>query len=87
MQWKLVVVRKARRQLEGIRGTDLRRIRTSLHSLEHDPRRHGVERLRDSKTHKLRSGDWRILFEIDDASKTVTVSQILRRNEATYDDI
>ena len=34
--------------------------------------------------HRVRVGDWRVIYEIDDASLVVRIARIVRRNERTY---
>jgi len=69
---------------------DLRRIpaqqrRLILHRIEQlsvDPRRPQVEKLTGVAGYRLRVGDYRVLFTIDDRSKRLIVYRILHRREA-----
>ncbi len=69
---------------------DLRRIpaqqrRFILHRIEQlsvDPRRPQVEKLTGVAGYRLRVGDYRVLFTIDDRSKRLIVYRILHRREA-----
>ena len=40
-----------------------------------------------NKEHRVRQGNWRILYDINDDARLVTVTNVLRRNERTYRDL
>lgn len=53
---------------------------------QQNPRPRRVEKLtadRDER-YRVRQGDWRIIYTIDDRNRTVTVDEVARRNESTY---
>jgi mRNA interferase RelE/StbE len=55
----------------------------ALHRLEDDPRHRGVEPVRRwPGSFRVRAGDMRIIFEIDDQKQRVEVSFILPRDKA-----
>ncbi len=60
------------------------RVFAALHGLRENPRPPGCLLLRDqaSRTWRLRVGDWRVLYDIDDAAGLVTVLRILHRSKA-----
>jgi len=48
-----------------------------LDSLAHEPRPSGVKKLRAKKAlYRIRVGDYRIVYKIDDPARTVTVTVI-----------
>lgn len=71
------------RDLDEIHDPDLSRIRSRILSLETNPRPHGVTKLKDH-LHRIRAGDWRILYAIDNQKQTVIILRVLRRSERTY---
>ncbi len=61
----------------------LQHINQRLLHLESDPRPSGVEkRVGRSNSRRVRVGDYRILYEIDDANQRVTVYRIAHRRDA-----
>jgi mRNA interferase RelE/StbE len=50
--------------------------------LEREPRPIGCIKLKDKNGYRIRIGDYRILYEIDDAVKEVSVYKIAHRKEA-----
>jgi mRNA interferase RelE/StbE len=76
----------AARDLRRIRGDDLGRITTVIGTLAENPRPHGTLKL-DGDVHRIRVGQWRIIYTVSDVSRMVVINQILRRNERTYRNI
>jgi mRNA interferase RelE/StbE len=57
-------------------------IKKRLLSLESDPRPPGCQKLRDrEEAWRVRSGNYRIIYEIDDSKSVVTVLDIGHRRE------
>ncbi|MBI3551860.1 MAG: type II toxin-antitoxin system RelE/ParE family toxin [Elusimicrobia bacterium] len=81
--YRVEIARTARRDLDRISGKDLSRIEEHVIGLEANPRPVGVKKLRDF-LHRIRVGDWRVLYAIEDGKKLVTILRVLRRNEGTY---
>lgn len=59
---------------------------TALHAiiaLPHNPRPAGVKKLVGSRSDwRVRIGEYRIIYEIDDTAKTITVLQVEHRRDA-----
>jgi mRNA interferase RelE/StbE len=70
-------------ELEGV-GTraDRRRIVDRIRALADDPRPPGCEKLagRDDRL-RVRQGDYRILYSVDDTERAVTVVRIAHRKD------
>jgi mRNA-degrading endonuclease RelE of RelBE toxin-antitoxin system len=49
--------------------------------LARDPRPHGCEKLSGAEKYRVRRGDHRILYQIDDSAKLVTVVKVGNRRE------
>ena len=59
-----------------------RRVFTAIEALENEPRPSGVVKLEgESNTYRLRSGDYRIIYEIEDAALRVLVVKVGDRKE------
>ncbi len=84
--YDVTLTQRATRHLRRIRGRDLGRIVSAMTSLENDPRPRGVTHL-VGDTHRIRVGDWRVIYKVTDAESEVVVTDILRRNERTYRNI
>jgi mRNA interferase RelE/StbE len=76
--------RKTRRQLDRIREPDFARISQAIVGLEDDPRPPGCRKLRTVEGWRLRVGNWRVIYHINDQERVVTVVEVRRRREDTY---
>ena len=60
---------------------DRQRIVRRIEALAENPRPAGAEKLSGDDKHRIRQGDYRILYEIEDAQLVVTVVRIGNRRE------
>ena len=84
--YALVVPKHVERQLDRIQRRDRVRVSRRIAALSANPRPRRVEKLtadRDER-YRVRQGDWRIIYTIDDRNRTVLIDDVTRRNEATY---
>ncbi len=80
----VVVKPSAARELDDIgQRKDRERILERLLSLAGNPRPFGVEKLaNEDNTYRIRQGNYRILYEIDDHARRVRVMKIADRKDA-----
>ena len=72
----------ARKELEALPDSVLSRVVAKLEALGHTPRPAGCKKLKGYKDHwRIRIGDWRVVYIIDDAAKLVSVTRIAHRRE------
>lgn len=75
----------ARKERESPPDTWLARIVSKLEALKSDPRPAGCKKLRGYEDQwRVRVGDWRAVYIIDDAARLVSVTRIAHRREV-YD--
>jgi mRNA interferase RelE/StbE len=70
-------------ELDALQGVDYERVIRKLRALANDPRPQGCEKLYDA-IYRVRVGDFRIIYLIDEQKKRVEVGAIRRRSERTY---
>ena len=68
-------------ELEAIPLKDRRRLAARIQGLSADPRPRGCEKLTGGDRYRLRQGNYRVLFEVDDISRSVTVVKIGHRRD------
>jgi mRNA interferase RelE/StbE len=77
---------KAVKQLKKIRDNAVQeRILTDTCSLSMFPACANVKRLTDHEpTHRLRVGNWRILFNVFEEISIIRIEEVKKRDESTY---
>jgi mRNA interferase RelE/StbE len=79
--YRLEIKRTAAKEIGDLPKADCRRVVAKIQLLARDPRPHGCEKLSGAEKYRVRQGDYRILYEIDDSAKVVTVVKIGNRRE------
>jgi mRNA interferase RelE/StbE len=74
----------AQRQLRRLPPGDAARLRGPILSLAMEPRPPGVMKLTGTDFWRLRVGDLRVIYVVDDAAGLVVVLKVARRSESTY---
>ena len=77
--YRLLIKPSAAKELEGLPLKDRRRVATRLQRLASDPRPTGAEKLSGQDKYRLRQGDYRVLYSVDDAALTVVIVKIGHR--------
>ncbi|HEY4744485.1 MAG TPA: type II toxin-antitoxin system RelE/ParE family toxin [Desulfuromonadaceae bacterium] len=70
-----------RKDLAAIPKSDLQRIMERIASLAEDPRPVGSEKLSGQEKYRLRQGNYRIVYSIQDSQLTVWVVKVGHRRE------
>jgi mRNA interferase RelE/StbE len=82
--WRLVLTGPARRDVRRLDPPVRRRILTALDALAADPANAQLRQLVGRPERRLRVGDWRVLLELDAATREVIILRVLPRGRA-YD--
>ena len=75
--------RRVQRELNALHEPDYRRVLRALRALGQDPRPPGCEKLYDD-VYRVRVGNWRIIYLVDQESHRIELGGIRRRREGTY---
>lgn len=81
-RFELVILPTVAKDLRRIPLDDVRRIMARIEALCDDPHPAGSEKLSGQERYRLRQGDYRILYSIEDAILVVTVVKVGHRREA-----
>jgi mRNA interferase RelE/StbE len=80
--YSLRILRRAIKDIAGLPKEYSRLVSQHIDRLQEDPRPHDAKRLRETRDYSLRVGVYRILYDIDDKSRIVTVYRVKHRREA-----
>lgn len=79
--YSLEVRLSAIKELEGLPRKDLARVLDRIEGLAANPRPLGCEKLAYQEHYRVRQGDYRILYEVDDSRQVVTIVKVGHRRE------
>jgi mRNA interferase RelE/StbE len=79
--YKVLIKGSAAKELEGLPPKVRRRIASKIDALGTTPRPPGVEKLSGQEKYRIRQGDYRVVYAIDDDVRTTTVFKIGHRRD------
>jgi mRNA interferase RelE/StbE len=79
--YSLLIKRSAARELEAVPPKDRRRIVGRIQGLAAESRPESTAKLSGAEKYRIRQGDYRILYTIDDADLTVVIVKIGHRRD------
>ena len=81
MPYSINIVPAAEKDFKKIPSRIQTRIREKIIGLKKEPRPRGTKRLQASSCYRIRSGDYRIIYEINDREYLVTILAVGHRRE------
>ena len=82
-EYTVVFARSARKELQALDRTVAARILKRIEALRLEPRPSGCRKLEGTDNlWRIRIGDWRVVYSVDDTRTLVEVSVIRHRREA-----
>jgi mRNA interferase RelE/StbE len=83
LKYSLEIKRSAQKELDALGDPPFTRIDRKILALADNPRPAGCKRLKGYKDHwRVRVGDWRVIYVVDDTAKLVSITRIAHRREA-----
>jgi len=79
--YRLQIKPSAVKELEAIQLKDRKRVVAKIRRLAKEPRPDGCEKLSGYDKYRLRQGDHRVLYSVDDSEQSVTVIKIGHRRD------
>lgn len=84
--YRVRLSRQAQKDLDRLPDAIWQRVQPVLAALQENPRPLGSIKLRGGgDTYRVRIGDYRALYDVDDAEKTIMVLRVQHRREAYRD--
>jgi len=81
VSYSLIVLPSAEKQILRLNSPDYDSVRTKIAALKDNPRLTGCRKLSDVPGWRIRVGRYRVVYEIDDSQKIVTVLKIAHRKD------
>ena len=81
MRYQVLILRRAQKALADLPKGDYERVRDAVATLAENPRPNGSKKLAGRKGWRIREGDYRVIYEVDDANRQVTVLDIGHRRD------
>ena len=81
MAYAVLLKRSAEKELEALPAAPYQRLLKRLLALEKNPRPVGVKKLQGEEGYRLRVGNYRILYTIDDTRKQVDIVSVGHRRQ------
>ncbi len=80
-KYRIVFRKSVARDLRPLPAKDLRKILAIIESLSEEPRPSGIEKLSGQERYRLRQGNYRIIYEINDIEVVVVVVKVGHRKD------
>ncbi len=80
--YALRITKRARSHIRAVPALYRDAVLKRIEDLTEEPRPSGVKKLKPGNTYRVRQGDYRILYEIDDTEKLVIINAVRDRKEA-----
>ena len=81
MSYRLKLIKKAEKDLDRIKDQEFEVIKHKISALSENPRPHGCQKLTGEEGYRIRSGDFRVLYRIDDSRKEVIIYRVKHRKD------
>lgn len=81
MAYSITILRRAQKELAALPKDEYPRIRDAIRYLGADPKPHGCLKLSGRPGWRIRVGDYRVIYEVDDLQGKVTVVHVGHRKD------
>jgi mRNA interferase RelE/StbE len=81
MTYAVTILRRAQRELQRLPHADYERVREAIRALAQNPRPPGCLALTGRAGWRIRVGNYRVIYEINDVQHTVTILHVGHRRD------
>ncbi|MBI4285242.1 MAG: type II toxin-antitoxin system RelE/ParE family toxin [Chloroflexi bacterium] len=81
MTYDLLILRRAQKELSGLPEGTYERVKLAIYQLADNPKPRGSRKLTGREGWRIRVGDYRVIYEIDYHSHSVTVLHVGHRRD------
>jgi len=79
--YRLEISQTAHRQVRKLPASTRERINKAITGLGENPRPYGTRKLTAGEGYRIRVGDYRVLYKVDDEAGTVTIYRVMGRED------
>jgi mRNA interferase RelE/StbE len=79
--YRIELRRRAQRALDKLSESDFKAVIEAIKGLAQAPRPRGIEKVKITGLWRIRQGDYRIIYAIDDSEHLITVVRVGHRRE------
>jgi mRNA interferase RelE/StbE len=80
-KYRITIKNSAAKELEALPKKDLQRIIKRIQTLAQNPRPDGSQKLSGQEQYRIRQGDYRIVYSIEDKNRIIDIVKIGHRRE------
>ena len=84
MNYRVIILPSALHEIDKLPPEVRRRVSRRIVSLGQDPRPHGVIKMQGEDAYRVRVGDYRVIYTIEDDVKIATVTRVGHRREVYH---
>ena len=81
MKYNLLILRRAQKELANLDKTDFERVREAIVLLAENPRPNNCKKLVGRNGWRIRAGNYRVIYEINDTKHEITVLNVGHRRD------
>jgi mRNA interferase RelE/StbE len=81
MSYSVGILRRAQKELAQLPKQEYERIKEAIKNLTQDPRPAGCKKLSGREGWRIRVGDYRVIYEINDRQQSLTILHIGHRRD------
>ena len=81
MSYSVLILRRAQRELTSLQKEPYEKVKAAISALAENARPRGCRKLTGREGWRIRAGNYRVIYEIDDREKVVTVFHVGHRRD------
>jgi mRNA interferase RelE/StbE len=81
MSYEISIISRGQRELEGLPKSEYERVRDAIWSLAENPHPPNSLKLRGRDGFRIRIGKYRVIYEIDERKKLITILHVGHRKD------
>ncbi len=81
MKYELKIKKDAEKDILALPKADRKKIVEKIYKLSTEPRPHGAEKLKGEEGYRIRQGDYRVIYLLDDHAHKIQIMKVGHRRE------